>query len=243
MNNIKTDLEQVHFDLLNLLKVFKTICEKEGIWYTLAFGSVLGAIRHNGFIPWDSDADVVIRLEDVEKLRAAFAKHKPKGVQLKCYNRDNRNTKSHDTLCFESEGPFKDLHLDIYPLIGAPMKKDAQIKVQKRNYFLDRIFRSKYVNVSDCLEKNRKKVYVVKLLDNLIPDSFIRRSIRNREKEFAVTSSNYLTCLASPYLPVPKECWNNIVLMPFEDTEFYVPGNWDLYLSSLYGDYMKPKKY
>lgn len=241
--DVKTELNQIHFDLLKLLKVFKTICEKEGIWYTLAFGSVLGAIRHRGFIPWDSDADVVIRLDDVEMFRLAFTKHKPNGIQLKCYDRDKRNTKSHDTLCFEDDGSFKDLHLDIYPLIGAPMDMDKQRKVQKRNYFLDRIFRSKYVKISDCLEKNRRKVYVVKLLDKFVPDCFIRANIKKREMEYNVGSSKFLTCLASPYLPVPKECWNTIVLMPFEDTEFYVPGNWDLYLRSLYGDYMTPKKY
>ena len=237
-----SELQEIHKDLLVLLKAFKNVCDKEGIWYTLAFGTVLGAVRHKGFIPWDSDADVVIKLTDVDKFRLAFAKYKPNGIALKNHD-EGCNTKSHDILYFEKERAFSDMHLDIYPLIGAPNDKEKQRKVWKRNYFIDRFFRSKYVNLSDCLEENRRKVFFVKLIDRFIPDSFIKSNIRKREREFDVETSEYLTCLAAPYMPVPKKSWETVVAMPFEDTEFNVPGNWDLYLTSLYGDYMTPRKY
>lgn len=239
----ESELQDIHRRLLELLKAFKDVCEKENIWYTLAFGTVLGAIRHKGFIPWDSDADVCIHLEDVEKFRTAFRKHKPDGISLNDYDYSPRNTKSHDTLFFEEDPGFADLHLDVYPLVGAPNDKDKQIKVWKRNFFVDRFFRSKYVNLADCLEENRKKVFFVKLIDKLIPDSFIKANIHKREREFNVDESDYWTCLAAPYKPVPKKSWSIVKLMPFEDTEFYVPGEWDLYLTSLYGDYMTPRKY
>ena len=236
-------LEDIHVKLLELLHAFKVICDKENIWYTLAFGTVLGAVRHKGFIPWDSDADVCIKLEDVEKFRSAFNKHKPEGIALLDHDRENRNTKSHDILCFEEKQFFSDLHLDVYPLVGAPNDLKKQKSVWKRNFFVDRFFRSKYVNLADCLEENRKKVFFVKLIDKLIPDSFIKSNIKKRELEFPVESSDYLTCLAAPYLPVPKKSWETITSVPFENTEFNVPGNWDLYLKSLYGDYMTPRKY
>lgn len=236
-------LEEIHSQLLELLKAFKEVCDAEGIWYTLAFGTVLGAVRHKGFIPWDSDADVVIRLADVDRFRHAFTKHKPKGIGLRNHDEEGNNTKSHDILYLEKDRVFDDLHLDVYPLVGAPNDPQKQRQVWKRNYFVDRFFRSKYVNLEDCLEENRKKVFFVKLIDKLIPDSYIKSNIKKREKEFPVETSNFLTCLAAPYKPVPKKCWETITLMPFEDTELNVPGNWDLYLKSLYGDYMTPRKY
>lgn len=239
----ETELLEIHNSLLELLKAFKTVCDKDGIWYSLAFGTVLGAVRHKGFIPWDSDADVCIKLDDVDRFREAFNNYKPKGVTLLNHDLEQRNTKSHDILCFEEKHSFSDLHLDVYPLVGAPNDLIIQKKVWKRNYFVDRFFRSKYVNLADCLEENRKKVFLVKLIDKLIPDSYIKSNIKKREKEYPVETSDFLTCLAAPYLPVPKMCWETIKLMPFEDTEFYAPGNWDLYLTSLYGDYMTPRKY
>lgn len=239
----ESELREIHEGLLELLKAFKNICEKENIWYSLAFGTVLGAVRHKGFIPWDSDADVAIQLSDVERFRQAFNKHKPEGIALLNHDEEKQNTKSHDILYFEKEQAFSDLHLDIYPLVGAPNEKGKQKKVWKRNFFLDRFFRSKYVNIDNCLEENRRKVFFVKLIDKLIPDRYIKQNIHKRENEFPVESSEFLTCLAAPYLPVPKKSWDTVTLMPFEDTEFYVPGNWDMYLTSLYGDYMTPRKY
>ena len=71
-NFTEKEFEEVHGLLLKLLKAFKQICDTEKIWYTLAYGTVLGAVRHKGFIPWDADADVCIKLEDVERFRDAF---------------------------------------------------------------------------------------------------------------------------------------------------------------------------
>ena len=228
---------------LEILKQIDSFCGKNKIKYSLYAGTLIGAVRHKGFIPWDSDADVCIKLEDVERFRSAFNKHKPEGIALLDHDREKRNTKSHDILYFEEKQAFSDLHLDVYPLVGASNDLEKQKSVWKRNFFVDRFFRSKYVNLADCLEENRKKVFFVKLIDKLIPDSFIKSNIKKREKEFPVETSDYLTCLAAPYLPVPKKSWETITVMPFEDTEFNVPGNWDLYLKSLYGDYMTPRKY
>ncbi len=242
-NYTESELQAVHGYLLELLKAFKNICDAENIWYSLAFGTVLGAVRHKGFIPWDVDADVCIRLSDVDCFREAYYKHRPDGIALEDRGADIHKTTSHDILYFEKDCGFASLHLDIYPLVGAPNDKEKQKKVWKRNYFIDRFFRSKYVNTADCLPENRKKVAVVKLVDKLIPDSVIRRNIHKRELEFDVNKADYWTCLAAPYLPVSKKSWETVELMKFEDTEFYVPGNWDLYLKSLYGDYMTPRKY
>lgn len=242
-NFSEKELTVIHSYLLKLLKEFKRICDAENIWYTLAYGSVLGAVRHKGFIPWDTDADVCIKLSDVELFREAFYKHHSKEFKLIDRSTDPKALESHDTLLFSFDTGYPFIHLDIYPLVGAPNTVEDQNKVWKRNFYLDRIFRSKYVSLSDCLKKNRVKVFIVKCLDFFIPNSFIKANIKKRELEFEVSTSEYLTALAAPYKPVPKRVWDQIVMMQFEDTEFYVPGDWDDYLKFLYGDYMTPKKY
>ena len=58
--------------LLNILVDFKTVCDRYEIDYSLSYGSVLGAIRHQGFIPWDDDVDVMMRREEYERFREVF---------------------------------------------------------------------------------------------------------------------------------------------------------------------------
>lgn len=64
---MKFDLSLLHDKLLDLLKNFDQICRENNINYSLYAGSLLGAIRHNGFIPWDDDADVVLERKEFEK--------------------------------------------------------------------------------------------------------------------------------------------------------------------------------
>lgn len=239
----ETELKEVHQFLLGLLKSFKRICDENQIWYSLAYGTLLGAVRHKGFIPWDVDADVCIKLSDVDRFRKAFYEHSPEGIRLDDRSLDSHNTESHDCMTYEHEIRYPGVHLDIYPLVGTPNDKKIRERVWKRNYFIDRMFRSKYVNIKECLPENRKKVAIVKLLDRLIPNSVIRNNISKREYEFDVNTSVYWTNLASPYKPVEKKVWDELVLMRFEDDMYNVPAGWDHYLRTIYGEYMKPKKY
>lgn len=242
-NFTEQEFKEAHDLLLGLMKAFKRICEAENIWYTLAYGTLLGAVRHKGFIPWDADADVHIKITDIEKFREAFYKHKPEGILLIDRGKDVHNTSSHDTLRYERNVGLPGIHLDIDPLVGAPNDINAQKWEWRKNYNLDRIFRSKYVNISECLEKNRWKVAIVKVIDRMIPDKLIRNDIHRRETRYNMEEYDYWTCLCSAYLPIPKKAFEKLDVMRFEDDEFNVPGNWDIYLKSQYGDYMTPRKY
>ena len=241
-NFSEKQFEEVHSLLLGLLKVFRDICEAEGVWYTLAYGTVLGAVRHKGFIPWDADVDVCVKLCDVDKFRQAFYKHSPEGIVLNDRSRNPKNTKSHDTLAYDRNVGYPDIHLDIYPLVGAPEDAAFRKRYRKYSYNLGRIFKSKYVDISECLDKNKPIVFIVKMIGKLIPNKFIKANIHNRETKYDMDKSNYWMCLSCSYDAIPKSVWATRALLQFEDDEFYGPGDWDLYLKSLYGDYMTPRK-
>ena len=61
-------LDEVKQTELNILIQFDNFCQREGFYYTLAGGTLLGAIRHKGFIPWDDDIDVMMPREDYNRL-------------------------------------------------------------------------------------------------------------------------------------------------------------------------------
>ena len=73
--------------LLTLLKEFDSICKKNNITYFLEGGSLLGAVRHKGFLPWDDDIDLCITRSEFKKLLTVIDRDLPAGRELYCYER------------------------------------------------------------------------------------------------------------------------------------------------------------
>lgn len=233
-------------DVFRLLCVFKEICEKENIWYSLAYGTMLGAVRHKDFIPWDDDADVMIFLPDKERFRKAFYKHKPDGIGLHNYDAEPENLQSHDTMFYEGVKNRK-LILDIFPLAGAPSKRKEQQMFAVYCCFADKIVKSKYVNLKLCNKKNRPFVRIIKILEYFIPDKILKNNIKRRETKYDFKEADYLMTISS-YADwkscMPRHLFNKMIRQEFHGVEFDIPERYDIYLKRIYGsDYMIPKRY
>ncbi len=243
-----TDLERkyVHEKCLELLKAFRDICDKENIWYSLAYGTLLGAVRHKGFIPWDTDADVYIFLSDKEKFRDAFHTHKPNGIRLNNFNAEKKCLQSHDMLLFENKMDIEDIHIDIEPLVGAPDSFKEQKRFCKYTKYCDKIIRSKYVDLKQCKKKNVPLVLMAKAIDFFIPDKCLKKNITKRETKYNFETASFLTTLVNYGRPsdcIPKIFFAESVELEFEGTMFKAISRWDDYLKRIYGDYLVPVKY
>lgn len=232
---------------LQLLKVFRDVCEAENIWYSLAYGTMLGAVRHKGFIPWDTDADVFIMLPDKEKFRKAFKKHKPDGIRLLDCSKESKCLSSHDFLLFEKRLRVEDVHLDIFQLVGAPSNIHAQNKFARYACFADMIVRSKYVDIKQVQKKNKIKVAVVKIVLAFVPDKILKRNIYKREYRYLFETSKFLisiSCDGKGTECIPKSLFEKMTVMEFCGESFAIPRNYKRYLRQTYGDdYMTPIKY
>lgn len=238
-------IEEVHILLLPLLKEFKKVCVENNIWYSLAYGSVLGAVRHDGFIPWDADADVFLCLPDKEAFRAAFAKTDHGNIILKNCDTSPRCMQCHDSLVYKDKSTT--IHLDIYLLVGAPSSIKKREIFTFCSYYLDRIIRSKYVDIRKCLPQNRPLVFASKVITHLIPDKILRKNIHRRETKVSFEQAEYLTDLGCDNMSsgcIPKAVILNVTEHLFEGEKFNIPSNYDEYLRRTYGnDYMIPKRY
>lgn len=237
------DLTREHDLMFELLLTFKEVCEKNSIWYSLAYGSLLGAVRHNGFIPWDNDADVFLMLPDKERFRDAFEKHDTGRVKLRNCDTETRCLQSHDSLYLEDEK----IHLDIYLLVGAPSDFDERKRFTFKSHYLDRIIRSKYVDIKKVKRKNIPLVIGAKFVDHLFSDETLRKNIKSRETQYDFDTAEYLVdlgCDGGPDGCIPKRIFLSMIDSEFNGVNFKIPQNYDEYLRRTYGDdYMTPKKY
>lgn len=122
-----SDLRRAQMRMLEILDVFAQICDRHNINYWLACGTLLGARRHKGFIPWDDDLDVYVMQRDYNRLSSILQKELPGKFKLQARETDKqywfyhskiRDTKSrlHDKMRFEDQGIF----IDLFPIEPIP---------------------------------------------------------------------------------------------------------------------------
>jgi len=131
-------MKQINSDTIKqlqteLLKEFHEYCEKNGLKYCLFFGSLIGAVRHNGFIPWDDDIDIIMNRKDYEYLLAHYNdEHYPQRRLVTRYNTDDYSllfAKLTDTSIYSFQWDFNTdtgIWLDIFPYDYLPDGKLRQ---------------------------------------------------------------------------------------------------------------------
>ncbi|MDD3187685.1 MAG: LicD family protein [Bacilli bacterium] len=237
---------------LKILKEFARVCELIGVKYYLDGGTMLGAIRHKGFIPWDDDIDVFMLREDYEKLLAAAPKHLKKQYFLQTFITDNgylnnfAKIRDNETTFIEKTVKNSDInhgiYIDIFPIDNYDINKKARNFIFNKliNYYILKLYRNYSVDT--------KKRKLKKFISLLIPHSKKTnlKTIIKKENIFVKDRKNrckYLRNYASVYSldkAIFKYEWiGNGKLVDFEDMRVYVPENYDMWLKTIYGDYMK----
>jgi len=247
------NLEQIKKIELDILVEFHKICEINNLRYSLSCGTLLGAIRHKGFIPWDDDIDVMMPRDDYEKLMNIYSSNY-KNSKYSIINHHNNNSYfypiakmyNNETIIYEnsqkSSGHFG-VYIDIFPMdyyiednqfnINLVKKIEnntnrllySQYKYSKSNTYLRSIL--KYVVLSSCSIVGGH--YFLKKIDALV------KKIEQGNKQTLRNLS-----LAEHVQPIIDiDSFNFYEEVIFEDTKFRIIKNADKYLRILYGDYMQ----
>lgn len=246
------DLELLQPNLLEILVYFHDFCEAHGLEYFLVGGTLLGAVRHNGFIPWDDDIDVVMKRDDYEKLLKLY-----QNIESPFQLRDYSNEKDYlqpfarlvnNNLIVEQYAyiPFRSgVWLDIFPLDYT----FENLQAQRAHFAITRLVRVLLAVKSGAFNKGRRstlRVNTVKKVHqvlNLVPRSTFLTALKFLERapnKYLGAKSN----LANLYgvwnvkETAPVELFENRKLYNFEGYKFWSVKDSDFWLSKVYGDYM-----
>ena len=246
-------LQQVE---LEILKKTHEVCELLGIKYYLIGGTLLGAIRHGGFIPWDVDIDIAMPRKDYEIFKQYWKEHKDSEFFYQDYSTEPMQTECHALLKLKgTEIRYKThekdkykmqcdgLYMDIFPLDFAPDDEKKQRKQAKQIKFWSGLIQAKI-----CRDYGTGKgTYAIKkcLSFFLKPCSFtfLQKQVEKVMTRYNDTCSSFLVSMASHYSYkkqlMPVEIYGEPKKIMFDGLECYAPNQTIAYLEQLYKDYMK----
>lgn len=257
----KETLRKVQLVQLEIAKEIKRVCNKYDIKYFLDSGTLLGAVRHKGFIPWDDDLDIGMLREEYEKFLEIAPRELSSQYFLQTWDNDSvyplafAKIRKKGTIYLE-EGAGKnqthnELYVDILPYDVYPSKKLQRIwqgfwiELYKHQMLLKAKATpwKHYPGSKVAKFVNKMKYALLSLLTLFISRPLIKKyykKIMVRHNCFP-TKEVYEQTGASRYgkWVIPMECFTKYVQLPFEDDTFSCPADADLYLKCAYGDYMK----
>ncbi len=253
--------KQLQNALLNMYKDILRVCEKYAIIPYLVGGSALGAVRHQGFIPWDDDLDVGMTRADYGKFRKIFRKELSKEYILNApnYSMDPKarfpKVIKKNTVCREivdvNDPKRNGLFVDIFILDDVP--ENAVIRKMKGTFCNGLEFVSGQVFLKEHMTEEAKEMYLRmgkrSYLAHYLTGAVF--SVIPSRNWFHATDKAVRYSRQSPYVGIPtgrKHYFGEIfekkdlfpaVYLPFEDIKAPVFCNYDKYLRNLYGDYMQ----
>lgn len=240
------ELQDVQYESL---KDIASFCEKHGLKYALYCGTLLGAVRHHGFIPWDDDVDLVMPLEDYRRFEQLFPAEMDEKYFMQTYHTDkdchvpwikvNRRHTVYVDRKMASLGCDWGISVDIYPMIGlsdTPWKRKLQCILIQACKVMIRL-------EHDDLEGTKYTGY--KRVNNLVrifprsvrlrlADRLLNRLMLDPAKTTLIGSVDGAP-MAGKYT---HDLWKEMTYGQFEDGRFVMPAEYDRLLRIMYGDYM-----
>ena len=244
----KMNIQQVQKQLLAMASTINEICQKHDIPLFMISGTMLGAIRHKGFIPWDDDMDFAVLFEDYQTLIHVLKKDLPEKYRCIIYNEsetykipwikvEDLDTRVYDYSLNVSEGNMPGLTVDIFPLVscqqgqceGIVRKIQRWIKIKRAVYT--------YSTGTNNIIKNRVK----RLLSAVFPIS--QEGINDKIMKLTkrIPSGDYYIIPMDPNYSnryFPCQWFKPLTKYGFEDSGFYGVAQYDSYLKKLYNNYM-----
>lgn len=242
-------LRRLQLTQLEILKRIDGICRKHGISYSLFGGTLLGAVRHEGFIPWDDDLDICMSRSEYERFLRAWEEERPAGYILQ--NKDNtpaftqsftKIRKEHT--CFlqydwERGRYHTGIFIDIFPIDRTPTGRLGRLLFQW-DALTHQLFTREFVPPKgSTLQKTVSRVLLTLITPRRREAYRMRKlnRIKRNEGQSELPRAGIYT-LDSIRRVLPNDFLDRFILLRFEDSSFLCSAKWNEYLTATYGDYM-----
>ena len=250
-------MQQTQAISLEILHTVAGICEAQNLRYALIYGTLIGAVRHHGFIPWDDDVDIMMPRPDYDKLLEYLDRHIQDYPNLKVFNPEvcadypymiTRISDDRYVIEMENEKPYgMGVFIDIYPYDGLGTNKEDAVRFGMKG---DRLSSLCYQATRDHFAMETTTSTLRKLLKfpfylfaKLCGKQMFQKRLAKLARVYDYENSKYIGCVI--WLSwgekdiFPKEWFDETIMMPFDKYEFRVPKHYDQVLRHEYGDYMQ----
>ncbi len=244
-------LEEKKKILVSILSEVHNFCDENNLKYFLTGGTLIGAVRHKGFIPWDDDIDIYMPRNDYEKFLCKFNKESERYqvISLKTDGYYLPFGKVIDTKTVLIENVDSDykmgIYLDIFPLDNLSSNYNAALSLYKAVSFY-----RKLLAIKNAASDSKRKPYmnfilkVGKVVIMPVSRKWILYQIDMLSQKYREdTSSQYIGAICAAFYGekeiLRSEWFTERCLLEFEGRKFWAPKGYDAFLTQLYGDYMQ----
>lgn len=238
---------------LDILKQFIEICDKYNLNYSLAYGTLIGAVRHNGFIPWDDDIDVAMPRDDYDKFCKIMESQPLKGYFFQSYVTEPQcglvfgKIRKDNTVLSEIYSHHINMHQGIWIDIF-PYDKVSNYKIKRKiDYLMFLVWKNMYIVKCDYnMPPNRSKIgyifyYIVKFANLFLSRGFLINRVEKSMTKYKNKSTNYVFSYTDNNVEqkkFPSELLDHYCFLDFEGEKVKSFKKYDYYLRKNYGDYM-----
>ncbi|MGI6713995.1 MAG: LicD family protein [Bacilli bacterium] len=253
----KEELRAFQLTQLILLDEIEKICKEQNLTYYIIAGTLLGAVRHGGFIPWDYDLDIAMPRPDYQKLKEYFLKNPSDEFFYEDYDTEKYHNSTHAVIRLkntylsvkrltnvEKKRKHNGCFLDVFPLDKAPNDERRQNKQIKK---LNRVKKLLYYKEGQVFDDAKRLRNFLKKIVSFILRGYSYKTLGKRLEKIQTKhnyeDSKYLVSMSSRYRYKKQLMAKEIYGVPsrifFEGKEYNAPQEVIAYLRQLYGDYMK----
>ena len=246
-------IEEIRQKQMAITDYIDSVCEKAGLRYSLSYGTLLGAVRHKGFIPWDDDLDVMMVRKDYEAfISAVKADNNPNFRILYQENTWFPWVKiiAADTYIIERDDyHIKDygVWVDVFPYdeVPDPDTKEAERFHKKYNTLL-RMAKIRALGYENVKRRSSVSAFLFVITHTLLlplPYNYLGKKVDKLAQKYNGKNTGFIAYSGSETVKqksIRPEVFEGTVRLPFEDRQYACISRFDEYLTSIYGNYMTP---